>query len=145
MKRKFVPIMLVLVMLLGLVNTAYAADNQPTPYASSYLEDYYVALSAKGNGKMLISMGVDGVGTQDKIGVSYIDIEEKENGKWSYYDTLYSMDHDDFFAYDTWEYTGAVAFYGTPGLSYRVTVHVYARKGTGSDTGYVVSYTEVCR
>lgn len=145
MKKKFVPVLLVLAMLLGLANTAYAADDQPAPYASSYLEDYYVALSAKGNGKMQISMAVDGVGTQDKIGVSYIDIEEKENGKWSYYDTLYSVDHSDFFAYNTWEYTGAVAFYGTPGLSYRVTVYVYAQKGSGFDTGYVVSPTVVCR
>lgn len=145
MRRRLIPTLLAMAMLLSLTNTAYATENQPTPYASSYLEDYYVALSAKGNGKMLISMGVDGVGTQDKIGVSSIDIEEKENGKWSYYDTLYSVDYDDFFAFNTWEYTGAVAFYGTPGLSYRVTVYVYAQKGSGFDTGYVVSYTEVCR
>lgn len=145
MKRKIIPVLLVMVMLLGLVSTAYAAENEPTPYASSYLDNYYVTLSAKGNGKMLISMAIDGVGIQDKIGVLYIDIEEKENGKWSYYDTLYSIDHDDFFAYNTWEYTGAVAFYGTPGLTYRVTIHAYAQKGSGSDTGSIVSYTEVCR
>lgn len=87
MKRKIIPVLLVMVMLLGLVSTAYAAENEPTPYASSYLDNYYVTLSAKGNGKMLISMAIDGVGIQDKIGVLYIDIEEKENGKWSYYDT----------------------------------------------------------
>ena len=145
MKRRVIPALLVMVMLLGLVNTAYAAENQPTPHASSYLDNYYVTLSAKGDGKMLISMGVEGVGRQDKIGVSYIDIEEKENGKWSYYDTLYSADHDDFFAYNALDYTGAVAFYGTPGLTYRVTIHVYAQKGTGSDTGSLLSYTAVCR
>lgn len=145
MKRRLIPTLLAMVMLLGLTNTAYATENEPTPYASSYLENYYVTLSAKGDGKMLISMGVEGVGYQDKIGVSYIDIEEKENGKWSYYDTLYSADHDDFFAYNALDYTGTATFYGTPGLTYRVTIHVYARKGTGSDTGSLLSYTAVCR
>ncbi|WP_160635839.1 hypothetical protein [Pseudoflavonifractor sp. 60] len=145
MKRKLIPTLLALVMLLGLVNTTYAVDNQVVPYASSYLESYYVTLSAKGNDKMLISMGVEGIGVQDKIGVTHIDIEEKANGGWSYFDTLYSVDHDDFFAYNSRNYGGTATFYGTPGLSYRVTVHVYARKGTGSDTGSIVSYTVECK
>ncbi len=145
MKRRLIPTLLVVIMLLGLANTAYAADNQVVPYASSYLESYYVTLSAKGNGKMLVSMGVEGVGLQDKIGVSSIDIEEKENGEWHYFDTLYSVDHDDFFAYNARYYGGTATFYGTPGLTYRVIVHVYAQKGTGSDTGRIVSYTAECK
>ena len=36
-------------------------------------------------------------------------------------------------------------FKGTPGVSYRVTLTVYARNSKGSDTGYITSYTVVCR
>lgn len=145
MKRKLFPAILAVVMLLSSFNAAYASDDKFVPYASSYLDDYYVSLSAKGNGKMLISMGVEGVGVQDKIGVTNIDIEEKENGVWHYFDTLSSIDHDDFFAFNARYYGGTATFYGTPGLSYRVTVYVYARKGTGFDTGNVTSYTIVCQ
>ena len=145
MKRKVVSTLLAVVMLLGLVTTVYAENDQAIPYASSYLEEYYVSLSAEGNGKMLISMGVEGVGLQDKIGVTSRDIEEKENGQWNYYDTLYSIDHDEFWAYNSRFYVGTATFNGTPGMSYRVRVYVYAQKGTGYDTGRVVSYTIECK
>ena len=89
-------------------------------------DSYTVVLSAKGDGRMLVTMVVDGVGVQDKIGVSKIDIDEKVNGKWQYYDTLYAVDHPEFYDYNTRDYLGDVSFYGTPGNSYRVTLLVYA-------------------
>ena len=145
MKKRLVSVLIGIAMLLGATSTAYAIEDVLTPYSSEYLDMYYVTLSAEGNGKMLITMGVVGVGIQDKIGVLYVDIEEKENGVWNYYDTLYAADHDDFFFYNAREYMGTATFYGTPGYSYRVTVHVYARNGSGSDTGDVTSYITVCR
>ena len=131
-------------MVFGTTGAAHAEGNDIVPYASKYLNDYYVVLSAKGNGRMLITMGVDGVGVQDIIGVMYIDIEEKENGVWSYYDTLDCVEHDDFFAYNSRDYMGTAEFWGTPGLTYRVRVHVYAATGSGSDTGYIDSFTAIC-
>ena len=40
---------------------------------------------------------------------------------------------------------GTTYFQGTPGVSYRVTLTVYARNSKGSDTGYITSYTIVCK
>lgn len=145
MRKRIITFLIAIVMLFGMTCSVYAVDDSLVPYSSEYLDAYYVALTAEGNGKMLISMAVDGVGIQDKIGVLYIDIEEKRNGTWNYFDTLYSADHDDFFAYNARQYMGSATFYGTPGLSYRVTIHVYARKGSGSDTGELASYITVCK
>ena len=126
--------------------TMISAASEATPFrASHYLERYTVVLSAKGNGRMLVSMIVDGVGIQDKIGVSKIDIDEKVDGKWHYYDTLYAVDHPEFYDYDTRDYLGDVSFYGTPGNSYRVTLLVYAGKDGGWDTGDITSYTVECK
>lgn len=122
-----------------------AADNIAPLRASYYLDGYTVVLSAKGNGRMLVSMIVDGVGIQDKIGVSKIDIDEKVDGKWHYYDTLYAVDHPEFYDYNTRDYLGDVSFYGTPGNSYRVTLLVYAEKDGGWDTGDITSYTVECK
>ena len=54
-------------------------------------------------------------------------------------------EHPEFYDYNTWDYVGTTYFQGTPGVSYRVTLTVYARNSKGSDTGYITSYTVVCR
>ena len=144
-KKHIIPFLLSFVLLLGMCVPASASDNGPLPYASNYLERYSVALGAHGNGKMTISTSIDGVGRQDKIGVLSIDIEKKVNGVWQYYDTIDSIEHPEFFAYDSYDYVGAIDFYGTPGVAYRVTILAYAKKGSGSDTGTVTSPAVVCK
>lgn len=113
--------------------------------ASDYLDDYYVSLYAAGNGEMRVAVVVNGVGILDKIGVTRIDIEQKVNGKWIYYDTLDSVDHPEFYTYNARTYLNEIPFDGTPGVSYRVTVKVYAGRGSGSDTGYVPSPVSTCK
>ena len=75
---------------------------------------------------MRVAVVVNGVGILDKIGVTRIDIEQKVNGKWIYYDTLDSVDHPEFYTYNARTYLNEIPFDGTPGVSYRVTVKVYA-------------------
>lgn len=141
MKKKAISFLLVMVTLFTLAGTAFAA----TPRASDNLNNYMVALRAMGNGTMEVSMSVEGVGIQEKIGVREVMIEKKINGSWVYHGSLDSVDYPEFYAYNSRDYLGAVNFAGTPGVSYRVTLTVYARTGTGSDTGYVSSPAVVCK
>ena len=144
MLKRFSVLLLALIFTFGA--TMVSAAGKITPLrASQYLQRYTVVLSSKGDGRMLVTMVVDGVGVQDKIGVSKIDIDEKVNGKWQYYDTLYAVDHPEFYDYNTRDYLGDVSFYGTPGNSYRVTLLVYAGKDGGWDTGDITSYTVECK
>ena len=145
MKKHIIPFFLSLILVFGMSVPASANDNELVPYASNYLERYYVALGAHGNGKMTISISVDGVGKQDKIGVLSIDIEKKVNGEWQYHDTLDSIDHPEFFTYNSYDHVGAVDFYGTPGVTYRVTLLVYTKKGSGSDTDTITSPAVACK
>ena len=144
MLKRFSVLLMALIFTFGA--TMVSAAGEITPFrASYYLDGYSVVLSAKGDGRMLVTMIVDGVGVQDKIGVAKIDIDEKVNGKWDYYDTLFAVDHPEFYEYDTRDYLGEVSFYGTPGNSYRVTLLVYAEKDGGWDTGDITSYTVECK
>ena len=138
MKKRIVACLLVVLMMAYTAVPAFAR-------ASDYLDDYYVDLYATGDGGMSVAVVVNGVGVLDKIGVRRNDIEQKVDGKWVYYDTLDAVEHPEFYVYDARTYLNEIPFDGTPGISYRVTVMVYAQRGSGSDTGYISSLSEVCK
>lgn len=138
MKKKIVSFLLVALMMASTAVPAFAR-------ASDYLDNYGVDLYANGDGEMVVQVIVNGVGVLDKIGVRRIDIEQKVDGKWEYYDTLDAVEHPEFYVYDARTYLNEIPFDGTPGVSYRVTVMVYAQRGSGSDTGYISSLSEVCK
>ena len=141
--KKIFSFILTIFMLVGVSGSALAND-EIMPLSSLYIDAYGVALSAEGNGEMCVSMSVDGVGVQDKIGVVYVDIYEKRNGQWYAYDTLYATDHPEFYDYVSRDYMGDAYFEGTPGRSYYVTMKAYAGSDGGSDTRYISSEVVVC-
>lgn len=152
MKRKFASFFLMIAMLFSMSATAVAAEYSNdveklmtySSRASAYLDGYSVGIEARGNGTIAVAMTVEARGEMEKIGVHEVEIEQKINGKWTYYDSQYGAEHPDFYDYNTWDYVGTTYFQGTPGVSYRVTLTVFARNSQGSDTGYITSYTVVC-
>ncbi len=144
MKKRIILLAFAVLMLVGTTVSAVHAEN-PVPRASYYLDEYFIALEANDDETMCVSVLVEGVGTQDKIGISYIDIEEKVGNRWSYVDTLEAADNSYFYEYDSDVYMDDVYFEGTPGVEYRVTVCVYAGKNGGSDTRTITSEPCVCR
>ena len=92
-----------------------------------------------------MAMTVDGTGIMEKIGVREVEIEYKANGVWHYYESQFASEHPEFYEYNSRDFVGTTYFQGTPGVSYRVTLTVYARNSKGSDTGYITSYTVVCK
>lgn len=147
MKKMTVSWVTVIALLFSLTTTAFAAEENldAVLLASNYLDGYSVGIEARGNGKIAVIMTVDGKGTMEKIGVSEVYIEEKANGSWKEYETQYAVEHPEFYAYKSQDYVGNAYFYGTPGMSYRVTLTVYAKNSNGFDTGYITSYSVVCQ
>lgn len=147
MKKRTISLLTVIMMLLSLTTTTLAAEGKvmKNTRSSAYLDGYSVGIEARGDGEIAVIMTVDGKGTMDKIGVTEVYIEKKVNGVWKEHETQYAAEHPEFYMYDSQDYVGNAYFYGTPGVSYRVTLMVYARKGSGSDTGFITSYTVVCK
>lgn len=143
MKKRVVSLLLTAATLLGVSGAAYAVEAR----ASYTLDSYYVALVAKGNGKMAVDVSIDGVGVQDKIGVQEISIDYKASASddWSYYDSLYGAAHPEFYVYGERSYEGEIFFDGVPGEIYRVTITAYAKSGSKWDTGYVTSGSATCK
>lgn len=56
-----------------------------------------------------------------------------------YYESQFASEHPEFYEYNSRDFVGTTYFQGTPGVSYRVTLTVYARNSKGSDTGYITS------
>ena len=82
--------------------------------------------------------------TMSKVGVLEIYIEQKINGVWSEFDTMYSVYNPDFFQYNTRDFVHAVYFTGTVGVQYRVTILAHARNASGGDSGQVTSPVVTC-
>lgn len=145
MKKRVISFLMVLAVMTSLVGNAFAAQYAIAPRASKNLSEYSVSLSAKGGGEMCVAMSVDGMGVQEKIGIISVDIDQKVNGVWKYYDAQDAVNHPEFYDYNSRDYMGNAYFTGTPGVTYRVTLTVYARSASGSDTGYITSYAIVCK
>lgn len=105
--------------------------------SSYYLSAYRAWLTAESNGKILVTVDVQGTGDMEKIGATRIEIlESKNNGaSWTQYRVFLSsifpemLTSGDYLYYDT-----PVSFTGTPGYKYCAIVTVYARDSTGSDS-----------
>ena len=145
MKTRVTSICLVIITMISLSSTVWAAKNEAVPYASDYLDDCSVALDSTGVGQMVVDVTVDAVGIADKIGISEIYVERKEAGKWEFYKSLDSVDHPEFYVYNSRDYLNSIYFSAESGYTYRVTITAYAKKGSGSDTLNLTSYTCVCK
>ncbi|MEA4896195.1 MAG: hypothetical protein VB064_13195 [Oscillospiraceae bacterium] len=148
LKKKAISLVMSVLMAFSLCGNAFAVSensNINVINASAYLSTYNVALSAQADHRMAIGVTVTGTSIMDKIGVSIIDIDQKINGVWSDYNTLYALYNPNFYQYNTTSYVDTISFYGTQGVQYRVSLTVYAGKGSGSDTGILTSYTVTCK
>lgn len=145
MKRRAISIFLVIIVIFSCSSTVWAADDGIVPYASDYLDGCSVGLASTGIGRMVVDVTVDAVGIADKIGIIEIYIERQINGKWKFYESLDSVDHPEFYEYNSRDYLNSIYFDAESGYTYRVTITAYARKGSGSDTIDLTSYPCLCR
>jgi len=111
-----------------LMNVAFAR-------ASEYLMGYGVWATAKSDGVVRIHADVEAVRTSDEVGVSYITVQESDDGgkTWT---TLkkYTKEELEMYEQDTPAYYGTFDFEDTViGRDYRALVGVYAERNGGGD------------
>lgn len=145
MKKRITSIILAVITIFSLNSTVWAADNGIVPYASDYLDGCSVGLNSPSIGRMAVNVTVDAVGIADKIGIIEIYVERKINDGWWFYKSLDSVDHPEFYDYNSRDYINTIFFDAESGYTYRVTITAYARKGSGSDTLDLTSYSCLCR
>lgn len=147
MKKSIVSFFIIVALIICCIPNAIAAQvpEENNPNASLYLSSYSVDLVAIGSGQMAVEMSVNATGTMTKLGVVTLYIEQKINGEWQEYDTVYGMYHSDFYVYNHYSYLGEYIFDGVAGRQYRATITAYARNSSGSDTGTVTSLAVTCR
>lgn len=135
-----------IVSILVLVNATMLPVMASTK-ASYYLDSYAIGVSAKEDGKMIVTYGVYGTKTMDKIGADSLKIEmEVSTNNWVSIATIYGEDHlDEFYSYDALYHEGMYTFWGVPGNRYRVTMIAAASLNGGGDTGEIVSTPRLCK
>lgn len=144
MKKRIFSFLLAFAMLGSSVCAAAVEPEEPTPYASLYLDGYGISLKAKGGGKMVITFIVFGTNDMDCIGAQKILVEEWDGTEWVKTGTLTAEKNSEFYAYNVSEHAETATFYGLPGVQYRATLTAYAELDGGSDTGTVTSNIETC-
>ena len=145
MNKRILSIVFVFITILNLSATALAAEKGAVPYASDYLDGCTVRLSSSAVGRMAVDVTVDAVGIADAVGILEIYVERKIDNKWKFYKSLDSVDHPEFFDYNSRDYLATLYFDAESGYTYRVTITAYAEKGSGSDTLDLMSYSCVCK
>lgn len=145
MKKCTISLFLVIITMFSLSTTIWAADSEIIPYASDYLDGCSVGLNSPSVGLMEVNVTVDAVGIADKVGIMEIYVERKINGDWYFYKSLDSVDHPEFYEYNSRDYLNSIYFNAESGYTYRVTITAYAQKGSGSDTLDITSYSCRCK
>lgn len=142
MKRWFTLLLGTLLLICTITPSAFATSR-----ASYYLDSYAIALQASNGGKMVISYGVYGTKTMDKIGAYSLRIEmETTADNWVSIGTIYGDEYpDEMYSFKSLFHENSYTFYGAPGSRYRATLVAYAALGGGSDTGEIVSAARLCK
>lgn len=145
MRNRVISAFLVIITMFSLNSTVWASDTEAVPYASDYLDGCSVGLNSPSVGRLEVNVTVDAVGVADEVGIIEIYVERKIDNKWKFYKSLDSVDHPEFYDYNSRDYLATIHFDAESGYTYRVTITAYARKGSGSDTLDLMSYSCVCK
>lgn len=102
--------------------------------SSAYLDSYRATVTAKSEGKMVVTVDVSGVGTMTEIGATTIYIyESKDNKSFTRVATYEHTDYPEMMGSGTYYYKDAITHNGTPGYYYFASVYCYAANANGSD------------
>ena len=144
MKKRIVPALLSLMLMLSVAIPCYAVE----PRASRYFDGYILGMSAPGNNQMTVSFSVLGMSKMDQIGAYYIRIEEEYGtDKWAKTFTIYgSSNPSKFYSYDAYDHTGSYTFTGFPNVKYRAVLKAYASNSSGYEySDEIVCGGKVCK
>lgn len=114
--------------------TVPVSAQEISPYASNYFMSQSAYLSASSSTSFQVRFTVTAVGTMNKLGVNYIDIERSSDGEnWSVVKTYSKDSYSNLVASNTYFHSGSVTYSSmSSGYQYRAYVDFYAKNGTGT-------------
>lgn len=128
---KFFSIILALTMISSILCTAASAAIQ----SSAYLDGYSAGVTPIGDGKIVVTVEVLGVGRMTKLGAETIYIYESADGESFHRVATYeSKDYPIMMGSGSYFYKDVITHQGTAGYYYYASVNVYAANANGSDT-----------
>ena len=130
MKKRFLSLVCIALLLVSLSTAIYAVDAR----ASDYFSATDVRAYAKSGGKILFEIDVEATHTMQELGASEVYIyEEQDDGSW---DNVYTFTMDEHSYLIETNTAGAyvdATYQGTVGNKYFATVACYARDSSGAE------------
>ena len=140
---KIVTMILVFVMLLTPGFNALAAETDQTR-ASDYIRKSTASITAKGNGKMEISLRLTATAVMGQLGVSSMIVyESTDQTNWSTVGYYTYNTHANLIAYNTSNFAATLTQNGVAGRYYKAQVCFWAGNGTDGSSRYI--WTSVVR
>lgn len=122
---------LTLCMLAGMMTTFASASER----SSAYLSSYRAFLTAKGSGKVSVTVDVSGTNYMTDIGAETIYIyESTDNVDFTLAATYEADDYSEMMGSGSFYYETPIIHQGTAGRYYIAVVEVYAARNGGSDS-----------
>ena len=122
---------LTLCMLAGMMTTFASASER----SSAYLSSYRAFLTAKGNGRVSVTVDVSGTNYMTDIGAEAIYIyESTDNVDFTLVATYEAEDYPDMLGSGSFYYETPIIHRGTAGRYYSAIVDVYAGNANGGHT-----------
>ena len=118
-------------MLIGILTTMASATER----SSAYLDGYRAFLTAKGSGRVSVTVDVSGTNYMTDIGAETIYIfESTDNVDFTMVATYEAEDYPDMMGSGSFYYETPIIHQGTAGRYYIAVVEVYAARNGGSDS-----------
>lgn len=139
-KMRLIAVLLVLICTISPV--AYASTNKVvSSRASAVFQEYGIGISAKANGKIVVTAEVNAVDIADKLGFPTVQIRElQDSGTWRIVQNKKAR-----YVYDDIIHMVTVTFYGTVGKTYKGYASYYGKIGAKTDTASLESNPKVAR
>ena len=137
MSKKIISSLSLVLTILLLFNSTATAATYGT-MASNYISAYSAYVNSDGDGKVSVWFEVYGTKIMDEIGVSKIELQEKESGS-SVWKTVKT--YSNLLTYNDIYYASSVDYSGKAGNAYRAYVTVWAGKNGDGDSRTTLTYS----
>lgn len=133
---------LAIILVLTTILVVPVSAMEISPYASNYFMGHGAYLEEVSTSSFEVWFSVTAVGTMEKLGVDYIDIECSSDGvNWSVVKTYNKGTYTNLIASNTYYHSGHVTFTEKEsGCQYRAYVSFYAKNGSGTASSGAYAY-----
>lgn len=137
MKKRIIALVLVLACLTPIVAYAAQSTNVSPRRASKVFNEYGIGISAKAEGKIVVTADVTAVRIADKLGFPTVQIKEKQaDGTWKMVKSKITQ-----YVYNDIAHLVTVSYMGTPGKIYKGFASFYGKIGSNTDNASLETTT----